>query len=161
MKIGSRAKCRLSSMSTSPPEKKLSCALRTPGSLQAPGRPDSPGAPAERPAPTARQPRGAPPPPPPLAIEVLYHAVDRFALVLDGRAAVHALCSLARLDARRLEALAEPGQRPKRGTGQLESRLATSAEQALSQRALACGTMFEAFSVFQGMKYHESPFKKA
>eukprot|EP00913_Durusdinium_trenchii_P009245 g8690.t1 len=66
--------------------------------------------------------------------EVLYETLKLFADRSDARAAVNALCSLARLDNQRLEQVTKPGQRPARGSGNFTSKLALEAEAALCQR---------------------------
>lgn len=66
--------------------------------------------------------------------EVLYHTLQSFVQRIDGPAAVNAFCSLARLDTARWVQLAEPGQRPARGSGKVDSTLAVEAEEGLSQR---------------------------
>ena len=66
--------------------------------------------------------------------EVLYHTLQTFAWKIDAKAAINAFCSLARLDTARLVQMAEPGARPARGTGKLDTSLALEAEGGLAKR---------------------------
>lgn len=66
--------------------------------------------------------------------EVLYHTLQTFVWKIDAKAAINAFCSLARLDTARLVQMAEPGARPARGTGKLDTSLALEAEGGLAKR---------------------------
>ncbi|CAJ1446516.1 unnamed protein product [Effrenium voratum] len=73
--------------------------------------------------------------------EVFYRTLHAFAARVDARAASNAFASLARLEARRLQLQAEPGQRPARGSARhagstlvFEDALSQRLQDALEQR---------------------------